>query len=126
MGSRRQESLFRKVYNETRDRGRKPIVEPLRDVVKVSDDPLDYRFDAPDGVDGVETAAFIRSVWDTHKRYTSIQLSNATHAKGEPWTVIKDRVGHLNQKPVIPNDLIGRIFKRKLDDAAETAPSAAR
>lgn len=49
-------------------------------------------------------------------------MSNATHAPGEPWTVVKEAFGNLDGKPKIENDLIRDIFKAKLaENAANTS-----
>ena len=105
--------VVRNVYSETVQYGRAPVSELLTDMIRCGPNALDFRFERPDGVEHAETAAYIKSVWDSYKTYTGIQLSNTTHGPGEPWTVVRDRIGHLNQKPVIPNELIEGIFKRK-------------
>ena len=72
-------------------------------------------WDTPSIPDGAaDKKGFIRSVWRIHKAYTGIQLSNATHKVGEPWRIIKDQHGDLEQKPEIPNSLIATVFKAKL------------
>lgn len=71
----------------------------------------------PDGVLDEGTEGFLKSVWDTMKVFTGIQLSNSTHAPGEPWTIVSDALG-TKGKPVIPNDLIAHIFKKKLEAAS--------
>jgi uncharacterized phage-associated protein len=30
-------------------------------------------------------SGFFDSIWNTYKRHTGVELSNATHAQGEPW-----------------------------------------
>lgn len=105
------------VYSETRSYGRAPITEMLREVRKVGPEVFDYQYVIPDGMGDPEGQAFVKSLWDGYKHYTGVQLSNATHAPGEPWTVVRERIGNLDQKPVIPDELIKDVFKRKLVDA---------
>ena len=77
---------------------------------------------APDGVGNAETAAFLKSVWDTMKNYTGIQLSNSTHAPGEPWTIVNETLG-TSGKPTISNGIIKNVFKKKLE-ATSANPTA--
>ena len=81
---------------------------------------MDFVFVTPHIVDE-ETRVFIRQIWDVHKNFTGIQLSNATHAPGEPWSIIKDQYGTLDHKPTIPNSLIQEVFKNKIANAANSA-----
>jgi len=71
----------------------------------------------PDGVNE-ELKPFIASVWAALKSLSGIQLSNSTHADGEPWTIVAQQIG-TDQKPVIPNALIADIFKKKLEPVGE-------
>lgn len=103
----------RDIYFSTRDHGRLPIVKPVQRLTLHGSNPLDARFETPSVTDP-ETRAFIKQVWDSHKDLTAVQLSNSTHAAGEPWTIIKDRFGSLEHKPTIPNDLIAQVFRNKL------------
>ncbi|MBC6437030.1 MAG: DUF4065 domain-containing protein [Rhodobacteraceae bacterium] len=57
---------------------------------------------------------YLEQVWDTYKVYSGIRLSNSTHADGEPWTVVKDKLG-LDGKPTIPNKLIAEVFNVKVE-----------
>jgi len=110
--------VVRNVYLEFREFGRKPIVgRRATEVVVTNDDPykIDVREPAPPGNDVEE---FLKSVWETHKQFSGVQLSNATHAEGEPWHIIKSTYGDLDAKPTIPNKLIRDVFKRKIDAAA--------
>ncbi len=54
------------------------------------------------------------------KAYTGVQLSNSTHAPGEPWTIVAQAVG-TGGKPMISNSLIRDVFKAKLGAAAVNA-----
>ena len=116
--------VVRDVYFQTRDCGRSPIGKRIQEIRKTGDGVLDFNFVVPNGVEDVETKAFLKSVWDTMKTYSGIQMSNATHAPGEPWTIIRDRFGSLDSKPTIPNDLIASVFKQKLQNANTGDPAA--
>ena len=67
--------------------------------------------DAPDE----EIMNYFRSVWETHKRLSGVQLSNATHAPGGPWGIVKEQYGDLYSKPIIPNPIIKSVFKNKIE-----------
>lgn len=104
--------VVRDVYFQTKDYGRSPVTRQLTEIRRTGPNPLDFTF-VPTRVTDDKVRDFIRQVWDVHKLYTGIRLSNATHAPGEPWTIIRDHYGHLDHKPVIPNHIIQDIFKRK-------------
>lgn len=111
--------VVRDIYSQTRSYGRAPITGRLSELQKVGGNSLDWNFSIPKGVEAEELKDFIRQVWDSHKSYSGVQLSNSTHAAGEPWTIIKDRYGSLDSKPKIPNEIIAAIFKKKLDRSLE-------
>lgn len=115
--------VVRDVYFQTREFGRNPVTKDVSRIVlnKTQGSYLARaRLETPQVADE-ETKAFLDAIWDTHKEYTGIQLSNATHAPGEPWTVVNETYnGDLDGKPTIPNDLISEIFNRKLP--ANVAP----
>jgi uncharacterized phage-associated protein len=103
------------LYQQFRAFGRSPIVGQRAETFvnrgsAVSS--LNWHFGRPDQPSG-EVTEFLKSVWESHKKYTGIQLSNATHDPGEPWTVIRDQCRDLEGRPVIPNDLIRDVFRRK-------------
>ena len=106
--------VVRDAYLQTKDYGRGPVTAPITELAVEGGR---YNFKSPEGVDQ-SLKPFIRSVWDVHKSYTGIQLSNSTHAAGEPWTIIRDQYGSLDGKPKIPNDLIAAVFEQKLRNAA--------
>ncbi|WP_277983960.1 Panacea domain-containing protein [Sphingomonas faeni] len=101
--------VVRDVYVQTRDYGRGPVTSKLWEFGREGDA---FNVIVPNGVSDA-LKPFIRSVWDSLKGYTGIQLSNSTHAPGEPWTIIAEKVG-TGSKPIIPNELIAEVFKRKL------------
>jgi uncharacterized phage-associated protein len=110
--------VVRDVYNQTRQYGRGPVTTKLKELRKTGSNATDFDFVTPRGVDSEEVKTFLRSIWESLKNYSGIQLSNATHAPGEPWTIIKERFGSLDGKPTIPNTLISDIFKKKLANVA--------
>jgi uncharacterized phage-associated protein len=108
----------RDVYFDTLDHGRLPVVKFVSRLALIpGKPPLHGQFETPKLQDKA-LKEFIKQVWDVHKGYTAIQLSNSTHAEGEPWAIIKEQYGSLERKPTIPNDLIAQVFKKKLADAA--------
>lgn len=100
--------VIRDAYIQTKDYKRAPITAPLYGFSRTGG----FDLVTPQGVDdGLKP--FIRSVWDVLKKFSGIQLSNSTHASGEPWSVIADKLGTDN-KPTIPNDVIQSIFEQKI------------
>lgn len=112
--------VVRDVYMQTKDAGRGRVCNYLTELSWSL--PNGPRAVAPDGVEDESTRDFLRSVWDTMKAYTGIQLSNSTHAPGEPWTLVAQAVG-TGSKPMISNDLIRSVFKGKLEAAAANSAS---
>lgn len=107
--------VVRDVYLAFKDCGRAPIRDKrATELVRTGDGKFDYVVVRPDSPPD-EVKDFLREVWDVHKRYSGVQLSNATHAVGEPWTVVKEQVGDLSGQPRIPNALIRDVFRSKLE-----------
>ena len=104
------------VYTAFRDFGRNPIIgRRATEIVRVGPGHLDFERREPKVELSSDGGSFLRGVWNSHKLLTGIQLSNATHAPGEPWTIVKEQYrDDLSSKPIIPNDLIKEVFKRKL------------
>jgi uncharacterized phage-associated protein len=105
--------VVRDIYTQTKDYGRAAVTAKLQKIAFSRSQPLNARFETPE-VDDDVLKAFLDAVWDIHKSYTGVQLSNATHGPGEPWTVMKETYGSLDSKPMMPNELIADIFKQKL------------
>lgn len=106
--------VVRELYGQFIHCGRNPIGNRrATTLVKVGDGPQDYRVQIPVSPSN-DIKAFLESVWDTHKHMSGIALSNATHMAGEPWTIVKEQRGGLDEKPTIPNDLIRDVFKQKI------------
>jgi uncharacterized phage-associated protein len=112
--------VVRPIYYQTRNCRKAPISSRLTELRFDPQSPLQSRFVDADVTDP-DVTAFLDRIWDVHKPYTGIQLSNSTHAKGEPWTIIKDQYGSLETKPVIPNDLIAAVYRGKLGGQTATA-----
>lgn len=109
--------VVRDIYNQTMRFGRGPVLERISHLERNGSNLLDWRFVPPPPISNDETREFIEEVWRSHRDYSAIQLSNSTHADGEPWTIVKQQVGNLDRKPTIPNDLIASVFKAKLETA---------
>lgn len=102
------------IYGMFRDFGRRPIVgKRATEMVRVGPGALNFHIGTPTLPDG-DAQNFVQDIWNVHKPLSGVQLSNATHANGEPWTLVKDQYGDLDSKPLIPNDLIKAVFKNKL------------
>jgi uncharacterized phage-associated protein len=112
--------VVRGAYMQTLDYGRGPVTGQLSELVSDGGEVL---FLTPQGVTD-DLKSYVRNVWDVHKPYTGIQLSNSTHAPGEPWSIMKERYGSLESKPKIPNSLIAEVFEAKLRNAAGNSATA--
>lgn len=113
--------VVRDVYTQTVEFGRAPVSGRLWEFGK--DGLGQFVVVTPDGVPA-SLKDYVQSVWDVHKGLTGIQLSNSTHAPGEPWTLVRDKIG-TSTKPTIPNRLIADVFKEKLvRNAAAANPPA--
>lgn len=117
--------VARDVYTAFSSCGRGPITtERAYAITKTGSGFLDYTFSLPPEP-SPEVKEFLRNVWESHKSMTGIQLSNATHLPGEPWTIVKNQIGSLDTKPIIPNELIRDVFKAKLAKLTENTSTAA-
>jgi uncharacterized phage-associated protein len=101
------------IYGAFKEFGRNPIVGKRATELVRTGSKLDFRIHEPEPPEG-EVFDFLKAIWDGHKMLSGTQLSNATHAPGEPWTIVKDKYVDLSTKPVIPNDLIKEVFKAKI------------
>jgi uncharacterized phage-associated protein len=101
------------VYGNFKEFGRNPIQgKKARVLVRRGNGPF-MKFEIPEPPDE-QVLSFLRNVWDAHKGMTGVQLSNATHASGEPWAIVKESYGVLDSKPRISNTLIRDVFRSKL------------
>lgn len=63
---------------------------------------------------------FFESIWDNYGDKTGIELSNMTHLKGEPWTIVAEQYGFdLSCKPTIPTEIIESVFVEKVAHATQ-------
>lgn len=116
--------VVRSIYGDFASFGRDAITgRRAREFVRSGQNPLDFQIRFPPSPPP-EVFQFLQSVWQGHKHLTGIQLSNATHAAGEPWTIMRDQYRSLDSKPKIPNELIEAVFKKKRNDAAASATTA--
>ena len=107
------------LYGDFKKFGRDPIRgHRALELVHDGDGPFDYHYEEPPAP-SKEIMSFLESLWHTHKHLTGVQLSNATHAENEPWTIVRDRHGSLDDKPTIPNSVIRDVFKSKLGRRSE-------
>ena len=106
--------VVRNIYIQFSDFGRQTIRQKRAvELIRIGDGPLNYQFREPDPIGG-EVKRFLDDVWETHKTFSGVQLSNTTHLPGEPWTIVRDQYGTLDGKPKIPNELIRDVFRAKL------------
>lgn len=104
--------VVRDLYMQFKDFGRNPI-DRLGKRLQLGDDGVPS-FVTPKH--SGELDSFFEQVWEVYGDKTGIQLSNMTHRKGEPWTIVAEKYGYdLTDKPTIPSEIIGDAFARKID-----------
>tara|TARA_B110000977_G_scaffold181620_1_gene242488 strand:- start:169 stop:681 length:513 start_codon:yes stop_codon:yes gene_type:complete len=102
--------VVRDLYLEFKDAGKKPI---RKLGTRLASNGGKFVLETPNH-DGSLTG-FFDSIWNVYKKHTGFELSNATHAIGEPWQIVAE-VRDLSGKPSIPNELIEQVFKGKIDN----------
>lgn len=106
--------VVRSLYLQFKDFKRSPIKgRPALALVSAGDGAPHVHW-APPPPPPERVVAFLDQLWKGHGVFTGVQLSNATHAPGEPWTLVAETDPTLKDKPLIPNDLIRDVFKQKL------------
>ena len=72
---------------------------------------------AGSGLDEMQDSVwrFLEQVWDTHKNFTGLELSYASHKAGEPWAIVtKDHDDSKPGKPEITHSVMKEVFGRKV------------
>lgn len=107
--------VVRDIYLQFKDCGGDPIIGKRAKMLgKASPHSSEYTLIEAPPISDDTVRGYLADVWEKHKSSTGIQLSNATHEPGEPWTIVKERYGSLNGKPTIPTVLIKDVFRSKL------------
>ena len=106
--------VIRDVYLEFKGVGRASSINRLgRQMMLVDGQVVSREPDPPDA----DVQAFLEQIWYAYGDLTGIQLSNATHLDGEPWTLVYDHHKRdLSSKPIIPNQIIRSVFEQKVED----------
>lgn len=105
--------VIRDVYLEFKDVGRAPIQRLGRQMTLVDGQVVSREPDPPDA----DVTGFLEQIWRIYGDLTGIQLSNATHLDGEPWTLVYDHHKcDLSSKPIIPNRIIRSVFEERVED----------
>lgn len=111
------------IYGDFRGFGREPIAGGYRATLMMragAGGAMRFHIQTPPSPPS-DVMRFLQKIWEGHKGYTGVQLSNASHAPGEPWFLVKQQYGTLDSKPLIPNELIYDVFRSKLPAAAAAA-----
>ncbi len=100
--------VIRSLYYEFREFGRRNI-DRLGNIV------LSNGEKAPHVEKNIDN--FLENIWNCYGDKIGIQLSNMTHDKGEPWTIVAENCKYnLDNKPIISADVIKQSFKKKLSE----------
>lgn len=69
---------------------------------------------------------FFESIWQSYGDKTGVELSNMTHFKGEPWTIVAEKYGFdLSSKPTIPTEIIESVYVEKVANAVKAQTATA-
>jgi uncharacterized phage-associated protein len=121
--------VFRSLYREFADFKNSPINRKARDIKAIPKPDGGFtismwepslEIEQPDDVDRDLARAVLERVWEVYGGFTASQLSNMTHAEGEPWRIIRDQVPDLPKGLHIPNEMIRECFKKKLRPIPQT------
>ena len=118
--------VFRSLYREFAEFGNRPIDRKAREL-KINKTEEGVRFqltepdiesESPTDVDTELAEGVLGRGWEIYGGFTSYQLSNMTHAEGEPWRIIRDAMPDpLPRGLHIPNETIRECFQEKLAQA---------
>lgn len=100
--------VVRDLYLEFRRFGSSPIT-----ALAVERDWLTGADETPTVTDP-EIIAFLEKVWRSYGGLSAVAISNLTHLPGEPWRIMLDGRGTLDDKPRIPSDLIREVFEGRV------------
>lgn len=105
--------VIRDLYHDFKRFGNGPIQQPAMEF-NVVPGTMRLQFTKPDlaGCAPSETLSLLNRVWDVYKPFSSIQLSNMTHAPGSPWKTARDQ-----RMSVIPDDIIKQWFTTQMNVA---------
>jgi uncharacterized phage-associated protein len=98
------------LYQEFKKLGNNPITEPAL-TIECEPGTTKIRFDTPTiNLFDSDSTSLVDRVWEVYKGFTSIQLSNITHAEGSPWKITRER-----DLSIIPDDLIKEYFRKQMN-----------
>ena len=101
------------LYIEFKKSGKSPISEPG---LRLKSDGSGFEIPKHDG----SLDDYFERIWEVYGGMTGIQLSNSTHGEEEPWYLVAKQYGfNLDEKPTIPNELIEKVFKDKLEEPSK-------
>jgi uncharacterized phage-associated protein len=115
--------VFRSLYREFRDFGNQPIKGRAKEFkLDRTDGKLNFSVyepsveeENPPDVDKSLAKAVLDRVWQVYGSLTAYQLSNMTHAEGEPWRIIRDALpAELPKGMHLPNATIRECFRQRL------------
>lgn len=96
------------LYQNVRAYGRNPIKRELGAAKSIEEQGAD-----------ASTIQLLDSVWEAYSQHNGLQLSTMTHQPGTPWDIIWNAEGGKGQfGAIIPNDLIEKHYKDKIQKAA--------
>ena len=107
--------VVRELYMEFKEFRRESITRLGRRLKLMENGALSYEVPEHNGA----LDLFFEKVWSVYGDKTGIQLSNMTHGKDEPWTIVAKTYKYdLAEKPPISSDIIRAAFERRIRSAA--------
>lgn len=96
------------LYHELKELGRESIVDPIEPAVSVGFWPPGEAPRVP--FDRTDALAVVEAVWKHYGTLSPLQLSNLTHERGTPWSIVTREGEEIAPSPVISDELIARCF----------------
>jgi uncharacterized phage-associated protein len=104
--------VVRDLYIEFKEFGRDPISRFGRRLELGNDNVPSFVTPRHNGT----LDSFFEDIWSVYGDKTGVQLSNMTHRKGEPWTIVAENYRYdLTEKPTIPSEIIEAAFEEKIN-----------
>ncbi len=96
------------LYREFKGFGNTPITALVNGLRPSSNQELD-----------TDSKLLLDKIWDNYSKLSATQLSALTHESGSPWyNIWNDQKGSEEMGAIIPNALIKRFYKNKVDASA--------
>ncbi|MCY4320403.1 MAG: DUF4065 domain-containing protein [Alphaproteobacteria bacterium] len=108
--------VFPSIYHEFKEFGRGPISRMATEIKMNENYELVEKTPKIKKQDK-ETRRLLERIWEIHGDHSGLFLSSLTHEKNSPWyETVKSKNGTLKKNEHIPNEVILKYYKEKLND----------